>query len=221
MRQVIDAAGFEAMYQHDIDPWNYAASPFEAYKRGVLLRACGPGPFGRALELACGTGATSRALASRCLRLTALDSSATAIAEARRAAGEGSRVAYRRGLLPRDMPRGPFDLIVASEILYYLRPEDLRRLLCRMEDSLAPGGRIVLLHHLIDFDDAATRPRRAQALAAAAFRRAGLRPAFRRDAGRFQAAAFVKGTGRKEAEGSPVPPWASSSSTAKVSPGGS
>lgn len=196
MRRVIDAAGFEALYQDNIDPWNYAASPFEAFKRGVLLHACGPGPFGRVLELACGTGATSRALAPRCLRLTALDSSATAIAEARRASGADPRIAYRFGLLPRDMPRGPFDLIVASEILYYLPPGDLRRMVARMEDSLAPGGRIVILHHLTDFDDAATRPRRAQAFARAMFRRR-MRQVFLRDAGRFQAAVFARGRGTR------------------------
>ena len=191
-RRVIDAAGFEAKYRENIDPWNYASSPFEAYKRRVLLHACGPGPFGRALELACGSGATSRALAPRCLRLIAQDSSATAIAEARRLSGgtPGDPV-YQTGLLPWDMPRGPFDLIVASEILYYLSPEDLKRTVARMTAALAPAGRLVVLHHVIDFDDAPIRPRRAQDFALKAF---GSRMALRllENRGRFQVAAFVR-----------------------------
>jgi len=188
--RVIDAAGFEAVYRDNIDPWNYAASPFEAFKRKVLLRACGIPPFGRALELACGTGATSRALAPRCLRLIALDSSPTAIAEARRREVPLG-VAYEVGLLPADMPRGPFDLIVASEILYYLSRPDLVRTLARIEAALAPGGRVVVLHHVGDFADAAVRPRLAQALAVARFRRRMI-PSFHLDAGRFQAVAFVR-----------------------------
>ena len=193
--RVIDVAGFEAKYREDIDPWNYAASPFEAFKRHVLLRACGYRPFGRGLELACGTGATSRALAPRCLRLTAQDSSPTAIAAARRA-GPRPGLTYDLGVLPRQMPRGPFDLIVASEIFYYLSRADLSRTLARIEAALAPGGRVVVLHHRLDFPDAAVRPRTAQALAVAGLRRRMV-PVFHVEAGRFQSVAFVKpGIGR-------------------------
>ena len=83
-RAIIDPAGFEAKFRENIDPWNYAASPFEAYKRAVLLHACGTRPFGRGLELACAIGETTRMLAPRCLRLLAVDSSATALKEATR-----------------------------------------------------------------------------------------------------------------------------------------
>lgn len=189
-RAVIDAAGFERKYCENLDPWNYESSPFEAFKRAALLRACGPGPFGRALELACGTGVTSRALAPRCLRLTATDSSPTAIAAARRLSHEQPGLTFREGLLPRDLPTGPFDLIVISEILYYLPRRDLARLLTRVERALAPGGRVVLLHHLVDFDDAAVRPRAAHRLAVATLGHR-MRVVHRRDAGRFQVVALV------------------------------
>ncbi|TPE46856.1 class I SAM-dependent methyltransferase [Amaricoccus solimangrovi] len=190
MREVIDAAGFERKYRENIDPWDYATSPFEVFKRRALLRACGSGPFGRALELACGTGVTSRALAPRCLRLVATDASPTAIAEARRHAGPWPGLRHRHGLLPRDFPPGPFDLIVASEILYYLGRRDLALLVARMDRALAPGGRIVLLHHVVDFDDAATRPRDAQRLAVMALRRR-MRVVFRLDTGRFEVVSLV------------------------------
>jgi hypothetical protein len=44
-----------------------------------------------------------------------------------------------------------------SENLYYLRPNDLRKLVPKLRAALAPGGRLVILHHLKDFDDAAIR----------------------------------------------------------------
>lgn len=190
-RAIIDAAGFETLFREKADPWDYATSPFEAYKRVVLLRACGARVRGRGLELACAIGETTRRLAPRCLRLLAVDSSATALAEAKRRTRGHRNVCLRHALLPRQMPRGPFDLIVVSEILYYLRPNDLRALVPQLRAALAPGGRLVILHHLKDFDDAAIRPRRAQESTVSALRRhmALVRLA---DAGSFQVAALER-----------------------------
>lgn len=158
----IDAAGFEQKFRADPDPWNYRASPFEAWKRGLLLRACGTGPFGRALELGCANGETTAALAPRCLRLLAVDSSPTALEAAEARLRGTSNVTLRRALLPVETPRGPFDLVVMSEVAYYLPPRALRQLLERLDLALAPGGRVVVLHHVRDFDDAAQKPALAQ-----------------------------------------------------------
>ncbi|WP_279482489.1 class I SAM-dependent methyltransferase [Aureimonas sp. SK2] len=158
----IDLAGFEAKFQASGDPWNYRTSAFEAAKRRVLLRACGPVRLGRGLELACAIGETSRALASRCLTLTATDGAPTALDTARRLTPPALRIDYRHAVLPQGVPRGPFDLVVVSEIAYYLSARDLDRLARRLARTLAPGGRIVVLHHVVPFDDTAQAPARAQ-----------------------------------------------------------
>ncbi len=44
------------------------------------------------------------------------------------------------------MPDEQFDLIVASEILYYLSPDDLDRTLCLIRSRLISGGRLVAVH---------------------------------------------------------------------------
>ena len=190
-RKIIDADGFDAKFRENIDPWNYVASPFEAYKRAILRRSCGSRSYGRGLELACAIGVTTRMLGPRCLRLLAIDSSATALKDAARRTADYPNVTLRQALLPHQMPRGPFDLIVVSEILYYLRPNDLRLLISRLDKTLAPGGKVVILHHLKDFNDAAVRPRFAQASAVAALRRHMTLTSLV-NAGRFQAAALTK-----------------------------
>jgi SAM-dependent methyltransferase len=193
-RHVIDPAGFDAKFRENIDPWDYGSSPFEARKRGVLLHACGPGPFGRGLELACAIGETTRVLAPRCLRLVAVDASVTAVEEARRRLRGFRNVQVEEAMLPDELPRGPFDLIVVSEILYYLAKRPLLRLLDRIEGALAPGGRVVVLHHVRPFDDASVLPSLAQALAV---RTLGSRLQLVRFArlGRFEVASFLRRRG--------------------------
>lgn len=157
----IDPAGFEAKYRDAIDPWNYRASLFERRKRRILLQACGTRTYGRCLELGCSIGETTALLARRCLRVLAVDSSETALREAMRVHGKEPRIAFRQAVLPRAMPPGRFDLIVVSELAYYLTARDLDDLMMRLDLSAAPGCRIVALHHVTAFDDAAQPPARA------------------------------------------------------------
>lgn len=186
----IDPAGFEAKFQADIDPWNYRASRFEAAKQRVLLRCCGDRCFGRALELACAIGVTSSALAPRCLRLLAVDSSPTAIEHAR-SRRQTPRLTFQAAELPAAMPRGPFDLIVMSELAYYLAPQALRRLMHAIGRALAPGGRLVVLHHLTPFGDAAQLPALAQCRAAA-WTGLSLRRAMTIRTGRYEAISALR-----------------------------
>jgi hypothetical protein len=87
----------------------------------------------------------------------ALDGSPTALAEARRRV-HGAHVKYVQARLPDEMPRGPFDLIVVSEIAYYLSVHELALLGRRLAAATAPRGKIVLLHHRRHFQDAAQLP---------------------------------------------------------------
>lgn len=82
--------------------------------------------YGRGLEVACAIGETTRRLARVCLRLLAVDSSLTALNEARLRLAENKNVSFRQALLPAETPRGPFDLIVASEIALSQRALALR-----------------------------------------------------------------------------------------------
>lgn len=159
-RMAITPDGFEALYRSASDPWETLTSAYEATKRSTLLRACGPRPRARGLELACGIGNNTGALARRCLRLDALDAAPSALAQAARRVAD-RRVTFQEARLPDGLPAGQFDLIVAAEIAYYLDRDDADRLAGELRTRLATGGRMVALHHTVPFHDTAQHPRLA------------------------------------------------------------
>jgi SAM-dependent methyltransferase len=161
MARPIDIDGFENLFQSNPDPWDYESSPFEAHKRSVLLKHIGLSPRGRVLELACANGVTTQALMNVGLRVTALDGSQTAITQAQARLGKISRLQLLHANLPEGMPKERFDLIVVSEIVYYLGSIAARRLAASVADRVAPGGRVVVLHHHLNFPDASVNPEHA------------------------------------------------------------
>ena len=50
------------------------------------------------------------------------------------------------GAIPAAVPRLQFDLVVASEILYYLSDEELAETLSLLERSMVAGARLVAVH---------------------------------------------------------------------------
>jgi cyclopropane fatty-acyl-phospholipid synthase-like methyltransferase len=139
-------ADFEALYRQDPDPWGYETSGYERAKYDATLEACGPGPFAHALELGSSIGVLSARLADRCRRLTTVDGSPTAVQAARRRLDGRPAVDSVLGELPDAIPDGPFDLVLASEILYYLAPEALQGTLDRVRDTTAAAARLVAVH---------------------------------------------------------------------------
>lgn len=127
------------------DPWLYD-NPYERTKYAQTLAAI-PGRPARALELACAEGHFTRELAPRVGRLLATDISPTAIERARaRCAGIGNLDFQRLDLAHDPIPAG-MDLILCSEVLYYVQDDDeLARIADRIADALAPGGHLVMAH---------------------------------------------------------------------------
>jgi len=141
------ADAFEARYRADPDPWDTLTSGYEREKRRRTLEACGPGPFAAACDLGAGTGALAAELAPRCERLLALDGAPTAVAAARERLAPFAHAEARVARLPDGLPAGEsYDLVVASEILYYLDDGALAETLAWIDGALAPGGRLVAVH---------------------------------------------------------------------------
>lgn len=137
---------FEKLYAESEDPWSFETSEYEREKYGRTLSVLGDQRFRRALEIGASIGVFTAMLAARCDELLAVDVSERAVAAARRRLSGREHVRVERRTLPEEMPHGPFDLIVASEVLYYFPREEMLAVLRSLERGLAPGGSLLAVH---------------------------------------------------------------------------
>jgi SAM-dependent methyltransferase len=134
---------FDRMYDESDDPWGFGTRWYERRKRALTLAVLPEPRFGTGLEVGCSIGVLTAGLAGRCDRLVAMDPSAKALAAARqRAPG----VEFRQGSVPADWPAGTYDLVVLSEVGYYLDTDDLSDLLDYTAADLAPDGFVLACH---------------------------------------------------------------------------
>ncbi len=143
---------FERLYGDDPDPWRFRTSAYERDKYRATLAALSRPHYRYGLEVGCSIGVFTKALAARCDRLLAIDVSDAAIAEAGRACADTDGLEFRCAALPAEFPHGSFDLIVLSEVLYYLTAADLDAAAARCVDALRPNGEVVLCHWLGETD---------------------------------------------------------------------
>lgn len=137
---------FDERYAFDPDPWHFETSDYERAKYDATLAALPHARYASALEIGCSIGVLTEKLAPRCEALIALDVAEAALERARERCRELGHVAFVRGQIPGDWPGGSFDLILLSEVVYYLDAADVARLVRRVRDSLRAGGDVVLVH---------------------------------------------------------------------------
>ena len=137
---------FDRLYARDRDPWDFETSPYEQGKYADTLAQLGDRRFASALELGCSIGVLSQKLAARCDRLLSLDLAEAALERARLRCAGFEQVRFQRATLPRDWPEGRFDLILISEMLYFLSPPDIAQLAARSLEAAMPGCVILLVN---------------------------------------------------------------------------
>ena len=110
------------LHHREPDRWSYETSSYDRERFTAVLRGIGPGPYERVLEVGCSEGVFTRALASddRVGAVTAADVSLRALETARRRCEGLSNVSFVSGSVVNEAPPGPFDLIICSEVLYYV-----------------------------------------------------------------------------------------------------
>jgi len=137
---------FEKMYSADQDPWNFEGSAYEKEKYQNTIRQIPLNSYKSALEIGCSIGVLTAMLAEQCVKLIAMDISETALSVAKKRLKKNQAVEFRLGAIPEDYPEESFDLIILSEVGYYLSWNDLLISKERIIDSLNEKGILVLVH---------------------------------------------------------------------------
>jgi LmbE family N-acetylglucosaminyl deacetylase len=127
------------------DPWR-AGSWYERRKRAVVLASLPRERYRRAFEPGCGTGDLTRDLAARSDEVLASDPVAEAVRRARAHTADLPSVRVEQAALPDAVPAEPFDLVVFSEVLYYLDHPTVTAVLDRTLAVLPSGGDVVVVH---------------------------------------------------------------------------
>jgi SAM-dependent methyltransferase len=146
MRRRLDREDFEKIYAQSPDPWSYETSSYEHSKYERTLEVLAHRRYNHALEAGCSIGVFTAMLAPLCDKLLAVDISEKAVFVARERLAIFPQVCVEQRVLPEEMPEGPFDLIVASELLGYWPKETTLAALRRFEEVLIPGGTLLAVH---------------------------------------------------------------------------
>lgn len=142
----LDAQYFADLYASSDDPWAFRTRWYERRKRDLLLASLPRQHYERVFEPACANGELSVLLAERCASLMCQDIDPTAVGLARQRLRAAHHAQVEQGHLPGDWPGGQFDLIVLSEIGYYLDPTAWLQVIEQSVASLTGDGALLACH---------------------------------------------------------------------------
>jgi hypothetical protein len=144
--ETLDPHYFEKIYEANRDPWQFETSPYEREKYLTSVAALPAERYRHGFEIGGSIGVLTRMLADRCERLLSIDVSAVAQRRARERCSDQPQVEFKIMHFPRETPLQAFDLIVLSEVGYYLSEEDLLIARDWIVQALQPKGNLLLVH---------------------------------------------------------------------------
>lgn len=134
---------FERLYRESPDPWSYRTSGYERQKYAATLAALPKPRHGLCLEVGCSIGVFTGQLAARCEHVVAIDFSLGALQLAHRHLQGARNVDLLRASFPDETPPGSWDLILCSEVLYYLREPALDEAIGWIKAQLSNGASVL------------------------------------------------------------------------------
>jgi 2-polyprenyl-3-methyl-5-hydroxy-6-metoxy-1,4-benzoquinol methylase len=137
------AERFERLYHESPDPWDYHTSSYERQKYAATLAALPRSSHGLCLEVGCSIGVLTGHLAARCEHVVAIDFSLSALRLAREHLRGTGNVDLLRASFPDEAPPGSWDLVVCSEVLYYLQQPALDEAIGWIEAQLSYGASVL------------------------------------------------------------------------------
>lgn len=135
---------FEGLHARGPDPWGVTSRWYEQRKYALTMAMLPRARYARGFEPGCSIGGLTELLAQRCDEVLATDISSSALTAAR-ARVVAKHVRFRRASIE-DWPDGQIDLILISELAYYLSGPQWAAVLRRARQTLPPGGHLVSVH---------------------------------------------------------------------------
>ena len=148
MQMVDRAERFDRLYRADIDPWGFRTTEYERQKYAATLAAMPRPHYEVAIEAGCSIGELTRKLAPRCDRIIGIDVSEVALKEARTRHQDLPHLSFLRGELPADWPAMEADLVILSEVLYFLTLPEIDALAERIARHWKSQGHCILVNYL-------------------------------------------------------------------------
>lgn len=137
---------FNDVYSAHDDPWNFETSDYERDKYAATVAALPKAQYQNAFEIGCSIGVLSRMLADKCKKLLSVDIAEAPLAKAKERLQDKPQVTVQKLVVPNEFPEQQFDLVMMSEVGYYLSMPDLQRLQQQIISHLEPGGHLMLVH---------------------------------------------------------------------------
>jgi hypothetical protein len=147
---------FDDIYAEASDPWRLAERWYEERKYTITMAMLPDERYRHAFEPGCSIGTLTEKLTLRCDHVTSSDVAAAARDATRERvarAGRSDRLTLCGTSLDGEWPTADVDLVVISEVAYYLHPDTLRAALDRECARLDEGATVVAAHWRHPVDD--------------------------------------------------------------------
>lgn len=147
-KKSLDTEYFKKVYEANDDPWDFETSEYEAKKYEATLASLPKKEYENALEIGCSIGVLTELLAKRCKQLLATDISDKALEQAKKRCADKENVTFQKLSFAEELPSNDYDLIMISEVAYYLSLSDWESAIEKLYKNLAVQGNIALIHWL-------------------------------------------------------------------------
>lgn len=144
---------FKDVYDANEDPWNFESSEYEAAKYAATIAALPKEKYDNVLEIGCSIGVLTRLLAQKSKFLLATDISEKALGLAAERCNDLKNVSFKMLDFQKELPHDHYDLIMVSEVAYYLSADDWKVVSGKLYELLKPNGQVVLVHWLPEVHD--------------------------------------------------------------------
>ena len=137
---------FNEVYRDNNDPWEFETSNYERDKYAATINALPKDFYNQAFEIGCSIGVLTKMLADKCGHLLSIDIADAPLEKAKERLRNFPNVQFEKMAVPAGFPDKNFDLIVMSEVGYFLSVADLVMLKEKIVTHLNNNGNLLLVH---------------------------------------------------------------------------